>query len=93
MNKSDLVSKVLGQVDNITKADATSAVDAMLDAIIGELKKGGEVRLIGFGTFSVAHRAAREGHDPRTRNVIRIPASKTPKFKAGKAFKDAVNTW
>ena len=93
MNKNDLVSKVLGQVDNITKADATSAVDVMLDAIIGELKKGGKVRLIGFGTFSVAHRAAREGHDPRTRNAIRIPASKTPKFKAGKAFKDAVNSW
>ncbi len=63
----------------------------MLDSIAGALKSGKEVRLVGFGTFSVAHRRASEGRNPRTGERIQIPASKQPKFKAGKALKDAVN--
>jgi DNA-binding protein HU-beta len=63
----------------------------MLDSITGALKSGGEVRLVGFGTFSVAQRRASEGRNPRTGEKIQIPASKQPKFKAGKALKEAVN--
>jgi DNA-binding protein HU-beta len=66
-------------------------VDAVLSSIAKSLKKGDEVRLVGFGTFSVAKRAASEGRNPRTGEKIKIPASKQPKFKAGKALKDAVN--
>lgn len=90
MNKNDLVAAV-ADATGLSKADAGKAVDGTLDAITGSLKKGGEVRLVGFGTFSVAKRAASTGRNPRTGESIKIPASKQPKFKAGKALKDAVN--
>ncbi|TAL04844.1 MAG: HU family DNA-binding protein [Rhodospirillaceae bacterium] len=90
MNKNDLVS-VVAETAGLNKADATKAVDATLDAITSTLRSGTEVRLVGFGTFSVASRAASEGRNPRTGETIKIPASKRPKFSAGKALKDAVN--
>ncbi len=90
MNKNDLIASVADDA-GISKADATKAVDAVLSSIAKSLKKGDEVRLVGFGTFSVAKRAASEGRNPRTGEKIKIPASKQPKFKAGKALKDAVN--
>ena len=90
MNKNDLVSAVADST-GLSKSDGANAVDSMLDAIAGTLKSGGEVRLAGFGTFSVAHRKASEGRNPRTGEPIRIPASKQPKFKAGKALKSALN--
>ena len=90
MNKNDLIAAV-AEVTGLTKADADKAVDAVLDSITGALKKGKEVRLVGFGTFKVAKRAASEGRNPRTGETIKIPASKRPKFTAGKALKDAVN--
>jgi DNA-binding protein HU-beta len=76
---------------NLSKADAGEAVEAVLNAIQGALQSGDEVRLVGFGTFSVAHRAASMGRNPRTGEAIQIKASKNPKFKAGKALKEAVN--
>jgi DNA-binding protein HU-beta len=90
MNKNDLVAEV-AETAGLSKADAAKAVDSVLDAITASLKKGDEVRLVGFGTFSVAKRAASEGRNPRTGEKIKIPASKRPKFSAGKALKDAVN--
>ena len=90
MNKNDLVSKVAESAD-ISKQKAASAVDAVIDAIKGSLKKGEDVRLVGFGTFSVSNRAATTGRNPRTGEPIKIPASKQPKFKAGKDLKEAVN--
>ncbi|WP_417768778.1 HU family DNA-binding protein [Stappia sp.] len=90
MNKNDLIGSV-AEKTGLTKAQAGEAVDAALDAITGTLKSGGEVRIIGFGNFSVSARAASEGRNPRTGETIQIPASKTPKFKAGKDLKDAVN--
>ena len=90
MNKNDLVTAVADGTD-LSKADAAKAVDAVFDSITGSLKGGGEVRLVGFGTFSVANRKASTGRNPRTGEAIQIPASKQPKFKAGKGLKDAVN--
>lgn len=90
MNKNDLVAAVADSSD-LSKADAAKAVDAVFDSITGSLKGGGEVRLVGFGTFSVANRKASTGRNPRTGESIQIPASKQPKFKAGKGLKDAVN--
>ncbi len=90
MNKNDLIASVADDID-ITKADAARAVDSILEIITKSLKKGGEVRLVGFGTFTVVKRKASEGRNPRTGEAIKIPASKQPKFKAGKALKDAVN--
>lgn len=90
MNKNDLVASVASSA-GLSKADATKAVDAVFDSITTALKGGTDVRLVGFGTFSVASRAASEGRNPRTGEKIRIPASKQPKFKAGKGLKDAVN--
>lgn len=90
MNKNDLVAAVATNT-GLSKSDSANAVDSMLDSISGALKGGTEVRLVGFGTFSVAHRRASEGRNPRTGERIQIPASKQPKFKAGKALKDAVN--
>ena len=90
MNKNDLVAAVADTAD-LSKADATKAVDAGFDSITDSLKTGGEVRLVGFGTFSVANRKASTGRNPRTGETIQIPASKQPKFKAGKGLKDAVN--
>ena len=90
MNKNDLVATV-ASTTGISKADAAKAVDGVFSAITSALKKGQEVRLVGFGTFSVAKRAATTGRNPRTGATIQIPASKQPKFKAGKGLKDAVN--
>ncbi|MBT3359479.1 MAG: HU family DNA-binding protein [Rhodospirillales bacterium] len=90
MNKNDLVATVANNA-GISKADAAKAVDGVFSAISDALKGGGEVRLVGFGTFSVAQRAATTGRNPRTGESIQIPASKQPKFKAGKGLKDAVN--
>ena len=90
MNKNDLIADVAAKT-GFSKSDSGKAVDAFIDAVVGALKKGDEVRLVSFGTFSVANRAAAEGRNPRTGAVIKIPASKQPKFKAGKGLKDAVN--
>ncbi len=90
MNKNDLVATV-AQSSELSKADSTKAVDAVINAIKGSLSTGTEVRLVGFGTFSVARRKASEGRNPRTGEKIQIPASNQPKFKAGKALKEAVN--
>jgi DNA-binding protein HU-beta len=90
MTKTDLVDAIAGKV-KISKATALEAVDALTDAITGALKKGDKVTLIGFGTFDVVKRAAREGVNPKTRQKINIKASKSPRFKAGKAFKAVVN--
>jgi len=89
MTKSDLVDVIAGKA-KISKSAALLALDAFTDAIQGALKKGDKVTLIGFGTFAVAKRAARTGMNPRTKEKIKIKASKAPKFKAGQAFKDAV---
>lgn len=89
MNKTELTEAVAEQAD-LTKADAGRALDAMINAISKALKKGDTVSLIGFGTFSVKKRAARTGRNPATGETIQIKASKTPGFKAGKAFKDAI---
>ena len=90
MNKGDLIEAVAAGA-NLSKADASRAVDAVLGGITGALKNGGSVSLVGFGTFSVKSRAARLGRNPRTGETIQIAASKVPGFKAGKALKDAVN--
>ena len=90
MNKADLVQAVATAAD-ISKADSTRAIDAVLDSISDALKKDDPVTLIGFGTFSVRARAARPGRNPRTKEVIEIKAAKVPSFKPGKALKDAVN--
>lgn len=76
---------------DLSKTDAASAVEAVIDGITSTLRQGDSVTLVGFGTFSVSDRAARTGRNPRTGDVITIPASKSPKFKAGKALKDALN--
>ena len=91
MNKNDLIAAVADS-SGLTKADAGRAVDAVFASIEGALKRGGEVRIVGFGTFSVAHRAATTGRNPRTGEAIQIAASKQPKFKAGAPLKDAVNS-
>jgi len=90
VNKNELVAEVADST-GLSKADSGKAVDAVFDVITAQLKKDGEVRLVGFGTFSVAARAASEGRNPRTGDKISIPASKQPKFKPGKGLKDAVN--
>ena len=90
MNKQDLIGSVADQ-GGLTKADASKAVEAVFDAITDALKKGDEVRLVGFGTFSVSQRKASTGRNPRTGETMAIKASSQPKFKAGKGLKDAVN--
>jgi len=90
MNKNDLVDAVAQATDS-SKADAADAVNGVFNAIIGALKSGDSVQVIGFGNFSITDRAARQGRNPRTGETIQIAASKQPKFKAGKALKDAVN--
>ena len=90
MNKGDLISAVAAGT-GLSKADAGRAIDATTSAIAGELSDGGSVSLVGFGTFSVSHRAARMGRNPATGASIHINASNVPKFKAGKALKEACN--
>ena len=91
MNKNDLIASVADS-SGLTKADAGRAVDAVFASIEGALKGGDEVRIVGFGTFSVAHRAATTGRNPRTGETNQIAASKQPKFKAGAPLKEAVNS-
>ncbi len=90
MNKSELIAEVAAKAE-ITKKDADAAVNAVVETITKTLKKGDKVQLVGFGTFEVRSRSARVGRDPRTNKEIKIPASKAPAFKAGKALKDTVN--
>ena len=90
MNKNDLVAAVARR-SGLSKADTAKAVDGVIDSITSSLSGGTEVRLVGFGTFSVSRRAATTGRNPRTGERIQIPASNQPKFKAGKALKSAVN--
>jgi DNA-binding protein HU-beta len=90
LNKSELIDHV-ADATNLSKADATRAVEAVFDGITSTLKSGGTVTVVGFGAFSVSDRAARTGRNPQTGATIDIPASKAPKFKAGKALKDALN--
>ncbi|HEU0188627.1 MAG TPA: HU family DNA-binding protein [Gallionella sp.] len=90
MNKSDLVDAIAKSAD-ISKAAAGRALDATVDSIKKALKKGDTVSLVGFGTFKVGKRAARNGRNPRTGETIKIKAAKVPKFTAGKGLKDAVN--
>ena len=90
MNKAELIEAVAAGAD-LSKADAGRAVDAVVEAVTKSLKKGQQVSVVGFGTFSVKHRAARTGRNPRSGETIKIPASNVPGFKAGKALKDAVN--
>ena len=90
MNKSELV-EAMAKKAGLSKKDTEAAVNAFTDTVTGALKKGDKVTLIGFGTFEVAKRAAREGRNPQTGAVMKIAASKAPKFKAGKALKDTVN--
>ncbi|MBL1352634.1 MAG: HU family DNA-binding protein [Zetaproteobacteria bacterium] len=89
MNKADLINHVAANAE-LSKADATGAVEAVLGGITSALKNDDTVSLVGFGTFSVAERAARTARNPRTGEPIEVAASKAPKFKAGKALKDAV---
>jgi DNA-binding protein HU-beta len=90
VNKSELIDQIAKSAD-ISKAAAGRALDATIGAVKTALKKGGMVTLVGFGTFYVGKRAARSGRNPRTGATIRIKAAKVPKFRAGKALKDAVN--
>ena len=90
MNKTVLVAAMAEQT-NLSKKDAEAALKAFIDVVSEELKKGEKVQLVGFGTFEVSERAAREGRNPQTGETMEIKASKTPKFKAGKALKDMMN--
>ena len=90
MNKTELVAAIADKAD-VSKKDAEAAVKAFTEVVSEELKKGEKIQLVGFGTFEVSERAARTGRNPQTGKEITIPASKAPKFKAGKALKDAVN--
>ena len=90
MNKTELVAAVAEQAD-ISKKDAEKALKAFTDVVAEELKKGEKIQLVGFGTFEVSERAARTGRNPQTGKTMKIEACKAPKFKAGKALKDAVN--
>jgi DNA-binding protein HU-beta len=90
MNKVELISKVAKET-KLTNRDATEAIEATIENIMKALQRGDEVRLVGFGTFTVSRRKASEGRNPRTGETIKIPESKNPKFRAGKNFKKAVN--
>ena len=90
MNKTELVAAMADQA-GLSKKDAEKALKAFTDVVAEELKKGEKIQLVGFGTFEVSERAAREGRNPQTGETMKIEASKSPKFKAGKALKDMVN--
>ena len=90
MNRSELISAVAEQA-SLSRKEADAAVSALIDVVTDTLKKGDKLSLIGFGTFEVSERAAREGKNPLTGEKIQIPACKIPKFKAGKALKDSLN--
>lgn len=90
MNKTELVAAMAEKAE-ISKKDAEKALKAFTDVVADEMKNGGKVQLVGFGTFEVSERAAREGRNPQTGKAMKIAASKAPKFKAGKALKDMLN--
>ena len=90
MNKNDLVANIAAEA-GLTKVDAAKAVDAFVASVTGALKKGEEIRLIGFGTFAVNKRAATTARNPRTGATIKVPAKKMAKFKAGKSLQESVN--
>lgn len=90
MNKTELIAAVAESAE-LSKKDSEKALKAFIDVVTEELKKGDKVQLVGFGTFEVSERAAREGRNPQTGKTMKIAACKAPKFKAGKALKDAVN--
>ncbi|MBQ8116658.1 MAG: HU family DNA-binding protein [Lachnospiraceae bacterium] len=90
MNKTELIA-AMAEEAGLSKKDSEKALKAFVDVVTGELKKGGKVQLVGFGTFEVSERAAREGRNPQTGKTMKIKASKSPKFKSGKALKDALN--
>ena len=90
MNKTELIAAIAEQAE-ISKKDAEKALKAFVDVVTEELKKDNKVQLVGFGTFETSQRAAREGRNPQTGKTMKIAACKAPKFKAGKALKDAVN--
>ena len=90
MNKTELVAAMADQA-GLSKKDAEAALKAFTDVVAAELKKGEKIQLVGFGTFEVSERAAREGRNPQTGKSMKIAASKAPKFKAGKALKDLMN--
>lgn len=90
MNKTELVAAMAEKAE-LSKKDSEKALKAFIDVVSEELQKGEKIQLVGFGTFEVSERAARTGKNPQTGAEIKIPASKAPKFKAGKALKDAIN--
>lgn len=90
MNKVELVTAI-AEKSELTKVDTEKALKAFIDTVTEELKNGGKVQLVGFGSFEVSERAERMGRNPKTGETITIPASKSPRFKAGKALKDAIN--
>ncbi|SDZ83500.1 DNA-binding protein HU-beta [Lachnospiraceae bacterium NK3A20] len=90
MNKTELIAAI-ADAAGLSRKDAEKAVKAFTDTVTTQLKKGNKVQIVGFGTFEVSERAAREGRNPHTGATMKIKASKAPKFKAGKALKDAVN--
>ena len=90
MNRAELIAAMAKKAD-LTQKDAEKALKAFTDVVADELKKGDEIQLVGFGTFEVGERAAREGRNPQTGETMTIAACKAPKFKAGKALKDAIN--
>ncbi len=90
MNKTELIA-AMAENAGLSKKDAEKALKAFTEVVAGELKKGEKVQLVGFGTFEVSERAAREGRNPQTGATMKIAASKNPKFKAGKALKDSLN--
>ncbi len=90
MNKTELVA-AMAEAAELSRKDAEKALKAFTDVVTEELKKGGKIQLVGFGTFEVSERAAREGRNPQTGEAMAIAASRTPRFKAGKALKDIIN--
>ena len=90
MNRKELVDAIAGK-SGLTKKDAESFLNGFVETVVGELKSGGSISLVGFGSFKVTERAAREARNPRTGDKIRIPARKVPAFKPGKDFKSAIN--
>ena len=90
MNKAELVAAIAERTE-LSKKDSEKALKAFIDVVTEELTKGEKIQLVGFGTFEVSERAAREGRNPQTGATMSIPASKAPKFKAGKALKDVIN--
>ena len=90
MNKTEFIAAIAEEA-GLSKTDAAKAVKAFTDVVVEEMKKGEKIQLVGFGTFEVAERAARTGRNPQTGAEMTIPASKAPKFKAGKALKDSIN--